>query len=75
MKIVTTKEGHNRVAHDRFLLGNNIKFNMVSFTLLQNARLSEIKETQNEIPFDEYWNDPDSLDMVKDWDKIKTFIG
>ena len=46
----------------------------MSFTLLQNWRFSEIKETQNEISFDEYWNDSDSFDMVKDWNKIKAFV-
>jgi type I restriction enzyme, R subunit len=70
MKIVSTKEGHNKVAHDRYLLGDNIKFNIVSFTLLQKGRFSEIKKTENKIPFDEYWNDSDSYDLEKDWDKL-----
>lgn len=46
----------------------------MSFTLLQNWRFSEIKETQNEISFDEYWNDSDSFDMVKDWKKSKHLL-
>jgi type I restriction enzyme, R subunit len=70
MKIVSTKEGHNKVAHDRYLLGDNIKFNVVSFTLLQKGRFSEIKKTENEIPFDEYWNDSDSYDLKENWDKL-----
>jgi CxxC-x17-CxxC domain-containing protein len=59
------------MAHDRYLLGDNVKFNTVAFTLLQKGRFSEIKKTENEIPFDEYWNDSDSYDLVKDWGKIK----
>jgi type I restriction enzyme, R subunit len=70
-KVVGTKEGHNKVAHDRYLLGDNVKYNTVAFTLLQKGRFSEIKRTENEIPFDEYWNDSDSYDLVQDWDKIK----
>ena len=70
-KLVATKQGHDKVAHDRYLLGENIKFNTVAFTLLQKGRFSEIKKTENEIPFDEYWNDSDSYDLEKDWDKIK----
>jgi type I restriction enzyme, R subunit len=70
-KVVGTKEGHNKVAHDRYLLGDNVKFNTVAFTLLQKGRFSEIKRTENDIPFDEYWNDSDSYDLVQDWDKIK----
>ena len=71
MKVVATKEGHDKVAHDRYLLGDNVKFNTVAFTLLQKGRFSEIKKTENEIPFDEYWNDKNSLDLIKDWEKIK----
>ncbi len=71
MKVVTTKDGHDKVAHDRYLLGDNVKFNVPSFTLVLKGRFSEIKKTENEIPFNEYWNDKDSLDLVKDWEKIK----
>ena len=70
-KVVATKEGYDKVAHDRYLLGENVKYNVVSFTLLQKGRFSEIKKTENEIPFDEYWNDSDSYDLINDWDKIK----
>jgi|APSaa5957512535_1039671.scaffolds.fasta_scaffold02830_5 type I restriction enzyme, R subunit len=70
-KLVASKEGHDRVAHDRYLLGENVKFNVVSFTLLQKGRFSEIKKTENDIPFDQYWNDSDVYDLEKDWDKIK----
>ena len=70
-KVVATKKGHDKVAHDRYLLGENVKYNVVSFTLLQKGRFSEIKKTENEIPFDDYWNDSDSYDLVNDWDKIK----
>jgi type I restriction enzyme, R subunit len=70
-KVVGTKEGHDKVAHDRYLLGDNVKYNTVAFTLLQKGRFSEIKTTENEIPFDEYWKDSDSYDLVNDWDKIK----
>jgi CxxC-x17-CxxC domain-containing protein len=70
-KVVATKQGHDKVAHDRYLLGDNIKFNVPSFTILQNGRFSEIKETKNIIPFEDYWNDVDSFDLVSDWSKIK----
>lgn len=74
MRVAPTKEVRDRVAHDRFLIGENIKFNIPSFTnIVGKGRYSEIKRTQNEIPFDEYWNDKDSLDIVKDWAKIVQF--
>jgi len=71
MKVVTTKEGRDRIAHDRYLLGENVKYNAVSFTILERGRLSEIHQTTIDVPFDEYWNDVDSYDLIKDWDKIK----
>lgn len=71
MKIIVSKEGKERVAHDRYLLGKNRKFNVPSYTMVIKGRFSEIKETENEIPFDEYWNDKDSLYLDKDWTRIK----
>ena len=73
-RVLATKSGHDRVAHDRYLLGQNAKFNVVSFTLLQKGRFSEIKKTENEIPFTEYWEDSDSFDIIKDWEKIKGLV-
>jgi len=70
-RIVTTKEAREKVAHDRYLLGESVKFNVPSFTMVVKGRFSEIKRTENEIPFNNYWNDKDSLDLLKDWDKIK----
>jgi CxxC-x17-CxxC domain-containing protein len=34
-----------------------------------------IKKTTNDIPFMEYWSDKDSLDIIKDWHKIKDILG
>lgn len=47
-----------------------MKLNMVAL-IPMNGRFSKIKVTENEIPFDEYWNDSDSADFVNDWDRIK----
>ena len=74
MKIATTKESHYRLPHDRFIIGQNIKYNVPSFTTIMNPGLSEINETNNEIPFERYWNDQDSLDIIKDWIKIKDIL-
>lgn len=51
MKIATTKESHYRFPHDRFIIGENIKYNVPSFTTIMNPGLSEINETNNIIPF------------------------
>ena len=70
MRIVAAKNGYDNIAHDRYMLGDNVKYNTVSFVMLQKGRFSEIKETKSEIPFDQYWDDKNSLDLESDWDKI-----
>ena len=73
-KVVSTNDGNNKIAYDQYLLGDNVKFNVASFTALQQGRFSEIKKTENEIPFDQYWNDSHSYDLEKDWSIIKKLI-
>ena len=74
MRLLSTKDAHNRAAHDRFIIGENIIFNVPSFTTITKGRFSEIKETTNKIPFQDYWNDHDSLDVLKDLSKIKYLL-
>jgi CxxC-x17-CxxC domain-containing protein len=74
MRLVSTKDAYDRTAHDRFIIGENIKFNVPSFTTIMKGSFSEIKETTNHIPFIDYWNEKDSLDIVKDWLKIKDIL-
>jgi type I restriction enzyme R subunit len=71
MRVISSKAGHDRVSHDRFLLAENIRYNIPSYTTIIKGRFSEFKRTTNDIPFEKYWNDPDSLDLVRDWDKIR----
>jgi CxxC-x17-CxxC domain-containing protein len=42
-----------------------------SFSTVVRGGFSEIKKTKNIIPFDDYWNDKEVLDLVKYWDVIK----
>ncbi len=74
MRAISTKAAYDMVAHDRFIVGENVKYNVPSFTTMIKGRFSEIKKTTNEIPFIDYWNDSDSLDIVKDWLKIKNIL-
>jgi len=75
MKLVSTKDAYDHVAHDRFILGENVKFNVPSFSTVVKGRLSEIKKTTIDVPFEGYWNNKDSLDLVRDWPKIRDIIG
>jgi type I restriction enzyme R subunit len=74
MRLVSTRNEYDRVAHDRFIIGENIKYNVPSFTTIKKGRFSEIKRTTNDIPFKDYWNDKDCLDITKDWSKIKEIL-
>ncbi len=74
MKVISTKSAYDMVAHDRFIIGENAKYNVPSFTTVVKGRFSEIKKTTNDIPFIDYWNDKDSLDIMKDWLKVKNIL-
>ncbi|HET6717057.1 MAG TPA: CxxC-x17-CxxC domain-containing protein [Nitrososphaeraceae archaeon] len=71
MRLVSTKDAYEKVSHDRFIIGQNIKYNVPSYTTLATGRFSEIKRTNNYVAFMDYWNNKDSLDIIKDWPKIK----
>ncbi|CUR51344.1 Helicase, type I site-specific restriction-modification system restriction subunit [Nitrosotalea devaniterrae] len=71
MKVIMTKNAYEKVAHDRYLIGQNITYNVPSFTTVVKGRFSEIKRTKAQVPFSDYWNNSDTLDIVKEWDMIK----
>src|SRR5215204_4515412 len=71
MRLVSTKDAYEKVSHDRFIIGQNIKYNVPSYTTLAKGRFSEIKKTNNYVPFIDYWNNKDSLDILKDWPRIR----
>jgi CxxC-x17-CxxC domain-containing protein len=74
LRLVSTKIAYDTVPHDRFIIGQNIKYNVPSFTTIIKGRFSEIKKTVNDIPFMNYWNNTDSLDLIKDWTKIGDIV-
>jgi CxxC-x17-CxxC domain-containing protein len=74
MRLVSTKTAYEKVPRDRFIIGRNIKYNVPSFTIIIKVRFSEINETVNDIPFTNYWNNADSLDIIKDWPKMRYIL-
>ena len=74
MRVLASKNAYDHVSHDRFIIGANVKYNVPSFTTIIKGGFSEIKKTGNPIPFIEYWNDKDALDIVSDWEKIKAML-
>ena len=65
MRVVSTKVGYNKVPYGRFIIAENVKYNVPSFTTITKGCFSEIKTTTNDIPFNDYWNDTDSLDIIR----------
>jgi hypothetical protein len=55
--------------HDRWIISENKSFNIPSPDTLARNQYSEIKETTNKPPFDEWWNK--SLDIFDDWNGIQ----
>ena len=39
---------------------------------IESGSWSLITEIDKDLPFDDWWNDPDCLDIVNDWDEIKS---
>ena len=74
MKLVSSRSAYDKVAHDRYVIGKNIKYNVPSYTTVIKGRLSEIKKTSIDIPFENYWSNSEALDIIKDWEKIKTIL-
>jgi type I restriction enzyme R subunit len=74
MKVATSKAAYDRIPHDRFMLAENAKYNIPSFSTIIKGSFSEIKRTRNTIPFDSYWNDKEVLDVIKDWNQIQEIL-
>jgi len=55
--------------HDRWIISGNKCFNIPSTDTVASGQYSEIKETKNKPPFEEWWDK--GLDIITDWDKIE----
>ncbi len=58
--------------HDRWIISKDICFNIPSADIVARGQYSEIKETSNTLPFDEWWEN--SKDITTEWHIIKNFI-
>ena len=70
MQVIMTKDLHRKM-HDRYILSENLKYNVPSPTQVKFGQYSEIKITNADVPFDEWWNDSESIDIIQNWDKVK----
>ena len=70
MQVIMTKDLHRQM-HDRFMIAENVTYNVPSPTTVNLGQYSEIKKTVYQVPFDEWWNSSESIDIIENWDKIK----
>lgn len=71
MQVIMTKDLH-RVMHDRYIIAENVTYNVPSPTTVNLGQFSEIKKSTAQVPFDDWWNNSESIDIIQNWDKIKS---
>ena len=71
MHVMMTKD-LNRQMHDRYIIAENVTYNVPSPTTVNLGQFSEIKKSTVAVPFDDWWNSSESVDIIQNWDKIKS---
>ena len=70
MQVIMTKD-LNRQMHDRYIIAENVTYNVPSPTTINMGQFSEIIKSTADVPFDEWWNSSESIDIIQNWDKVK----
>lgn len=79
LKLITNKQ-NNKDKHDRYLITDNNVFGGVSigYMFKSNCIISPLVEKNNEEEIrnlvDGWWNSPDTLHIVNDWEKIDSIL-
>jgi len=79
LKLITNKQ-NNKDEHDRYLITDNNVFGGVSigYMFKSNCIISPLIEKNNEKEIrnlvDGWWDSPDTLDIVNDWEKIDSIL-
>lgn len=58
--------------HDRWIISEKLCFNVPPINSIFQGQYSEMKDTKNRPPFDEWWSK--GLDIIKDWKEISNHI-
>ena len=69
---VITDYSHASKLHDRWILSKYANFNAPSPDTVARGQYSEVKKTDNTIPFDDFWKN--SKDIISDWNTIEAEI-
>ena len=68
MRVITNSDLKNQL-HDRWLITESGTYNIPSTDTLRVGQYSEIRKTESELPFSDWWNQ--SLDLISDWNQIE----
>ena len=68
MRVMVDKKTIHSI-HDRWIISKNVCYNMPSTDTIMRGQFSDIGETKQIPPFEDWWKN--SLDIVDDWNKIK----
>ena len=68
MRVITNSDLKNQL-HDRWLITESGTYNIPSTDTLRVGQYSEIRKTDSELPFSDWWNQ--SLDLISDWNQIE----
>lgn len=67
MRVVVDSKTYSEY-HDRWVLSNNVNYNLMSGDVAKRGQYAEIKRTENVPPFDRWWKN--SLDIVNNFGEI-----
>lgn len=67
LRVITDRKLESSI-HDRWILSKTKNFNIPSPDIIARGQYSEIKETRNKPPFEEWWNK--SADIITEWNRI-----
>jgi len=71
LRVITDRNSKSQI-HDRWIISKYKSFNIPSPDTIARGQYSEIKETGNKPPFEEWWQE--SKDIITDWNIIKDLI-
>lgn len=71
LRVISDRKLYSSI-HDRWIISKDKCFNLPSVDVVKRGQYSEIKETYNIPPFNEWWIN--SLDIILDWNKISPLI-
>jgi len=71
LKVIYNKELLNTI-HDRWIISENICYNLPPINTIYQGQYAEIKLTKNTPPFENWWTN--SHDILLEWEEIKKHI-